>query len=92
MREAKNWALENPANGAIATEERLIKYAQRIQADALRYAANMSGELRVSQLLKEADELDPLNPGHLRDLDDDFWLTYPGWREEIEAPPYYENT
>ncbi len=36
--------------------------ARRIQADCLRYAANMSGEERETFLLELADKLDPQPP------------------------------
>lgn len=45
-------------------DARSLRIVRWIQADALRYAANMSGDLKNTVLLKEADELDPDSDSH----------------------------
>lgn len=56
MRLAEEWVLSMDVPPLSVREVRVIR---AIQADALRYAANMTGDLKNVYLLKEADELDP---------------------------------
>lgn len=56
MRDAEEWVLCLNVMGA---REHSIKVIRLIQADAIRWAANLSGDLSVVTALEKADELDP---------------------------------
>jgi len=55
MRLAEEWVLSLDVVGRV---DQAIRAVRHIQADALRYAANMSGDIKNVKLLEEADELD----------------------------------
>lgn len=48
--------------GCGMSHESKLRTVRQIQADALRYAANLSGEERDAFLLALADKLDPQKP------------------------------
>lgn len=56
MRDAEEW-IGSLGNGQSALLS--VSDVRQIQADALRWAANLSGDLSVVTALEKADELDP---------------------------------
>lgn len=64
MIDSNDWASYFAAADQLE-DHRNIATIKKIQADALRYAANMSGETRDAFLLALADKLDP-QPPHLK--------------------------
>lgn len=55
MKKAEEWVLALDVPGSPVAAIRTVRC---IQADALRYAADMSGDMKNVILLKEADELE----------------------------------
>lgn len=64
MKKAEEWILMFDLVSGGIMDARAVRIVRWIQADALRYAANMSGDLKNVALLKEADELDPDSESH----------------------------
>lgn len=58
MRKAEEWLSYFDSHSELEFA-RMLVVVRQIQADGLRYAANLSGEERTTFLLKLADELDP---------------------------------
>ncbi len=65
MKRAEEWAALDPAFcvDSDCTSEELVAFIRKVQADGLRYAANLSGDERDAFLLALADKLDP-QPAH----------------------------
>ena len=61
MIEAEDWASYFAAPSELE-DKRNIASIRKIQADAIRWATNLSGPLRGQTALAKADELDPPEP------------------------------
>ncbi len=65
MRRAEEWTALDPAFcvDSDCTSEELLAFIRKVQADALRYATNLSGDNKNRFLIALADQLDP-QPAH----------------------------
>lgn len=65
MKLALEWTIEtcgNDSTALVLRPNQIMALVESVQADALRYAANLSGDSKDMFLLALADQLDPQPP------------------------------